>query len=300
MFVALRKKTYLCRPKKILEERLTQYLQSMSKKKVLFVTQEMDPYTALGEISELAKDLPKKAHGALDVRILMPKFGPINERRHKLHEVVRLSGLNIIVDDEDYPLIIKVASLPNTRMQVYFLDNEEFFSRKNFFHDDDESVFEDNQERMVFFCKGVFETVKKFGWAPDIIHAHGWFTSLIPAYLKTVYKDEPIFENSTCIFSPYATNLEEHFTPKFREIATIMGIEEDSDLDPFFVDGKIRLQLGGMHYADALALGSVDLNGDEKALFDSADKPKIDVASVEENLPAYVDFYKSLLVEEEA
>lgn len=271
----------------------------MSKKRVLFVTQEMDPYTALGEISEKVKNLPQKGHGPMDVRILMPKFGPINERRHKLHEVVRLSGLNIIVEDEDYPLIIKVASLPGTRMQVYFLDNEEFFSRKNHFHDDEEAPFEDNQERMVFFCKGVFETVKKFGWAPDLIHCHGWFTSLIPAYLKTVYKDEPIFENATCIFTPYETTLEQSFTEKFREIATIMGIEEDSDLDPFFVDGKVRLQLGGMHYADAITKGSEKLVADEEALFKSSEVPTLDYLPEEENITANVEFYKSLVVEEE-
>ncbi len=272
----------------------------MSKKRVLFVTQEMDPYTALGEISEKVKNLPQKGHGPMDVRILMPKFGPINERRHKLHEVVRLSGLNIIVEDEDYPLIIKVASLPSTRMQVYFLDNEEFFSRKNHFHDDDDVAFEDNQERMVFFCKGVFETVKKFGWAPDLIHCHGWFTSLIPVYLKTVYKDEPIFENATCIFTPYQTTLEGHFNDKFREIATIMGVEEEAVLDPFFVDGKVRLQLGGMHYADAITKGSEKLLDDEEAKFDEFDKPKLDYLPEEENITANVEFYKSLVTEEEA
>ncbi len=269
----------------------------MSKKRVLFVTQEMDPYTALGEISEKVKSLPKKAYSQYDVRILMPKFGPINERRHRLHEVVRLSGLNIIVDDEDYPLIIKVASLPGTRMQVYFLDNEEFFSRKNFFLDDDESVFEDNQERMVFFCKGVFETVKKFGWPPDIIHCHGWFTSLIPAYLKTVYKDEPIFENSVCVFSAYKTTLEEHFNDKFIEIASIMGIEEEADLAPFIKDGKVRLNAGAIHYADALVKGSDDLVEDEVAAIDAADLPKLEYLEEEENIEENLKFYNSLIEE---
>ena len=121
----------------------------------------------------------------MEVRVLMPKYGSINERRHRLHEVVRLSGMNIIVDDDDYPLIIKVASLPGARLQVYFLDNEEFYKRKFVFDDENEKPFEDNQERMVFFCKGVVETVKKFGWPPDIIHCHGWMTSLVPFFLRT-------------------------------------------------------------------------------------------------------------------
>ena len=269
----------------------------MSKKRVLFVTQEMNPYTALGEISEKVKDLPKKAHTEYDVRILMPKFGLINERRHRLHEVVRLSGLNIIVDDEDYPLIIKVASLPGTRMQVYFLDNEEFFSRKNYFHDDDEAIFEDNQERMVFFCKGVFETVKKFGWAPDLIHCHGWFTSLIPAYLKTVYKDEPIFENSSCIFTPYKDTLEESFNEKFIELASIMGIEDDSDLAPYMHDGKVRLNKGGIHYADAVIAGSEDLLEDEAADIEAADKPTREFLAEAENIVSNLEFYNSLFTD---
>jgi len=128
----------------------------------------------------------------MEIRILMPRYGTINERRHRLHEVVRLSGMNIIVEDDDYPLILKVASLPGARMQVYFLDNEEFFKRKSVFEDAKGKPFEDNADRMVFFCKGVIETVKKFGWAPDIIHCHGWMTSLVPLYLKTAYKTEPI------------------------------------------------------------------------------------------------------------
>ena len=146
----------------------------MSKKRVLFVTQEMNPYTALSQISEVVNRLPQVSNDkGFEIRVLMPRFGTINERRHRLHEVVRLSGMNIIVDDEDYPLIIKVASLPGARLQVYFLDNEEFFKRKFVFHDEDEKPFDDNMERMVFFCKGVLETVKKFGWPPDIIHCHG-------------------------------------------------------------------------------------------------------------------------------
>ena len=142
----------------------------MEKKRVLLVTNELDPYLAITEIAELVKKIAIQTQdGGMEVRILMPRFGIINERRNRLHEVVRLSGMNIIIDDEDIPLVIKVASLPGARIQVYFLDNDEFFKRKQVFEDDDEKPFDDNAERMVFFCKGVLETVKKFGWAPDII-----------------------------------------------------------------------------------------------------------------------------------
>jgi len=155
----------------------------MSNNKVLIVTQEMNPYTALTEISNIARKLAQYIQeNGMEIRVLMPRFGTINERRHRLHEVVRLSGMNIIVDDDDFPLIIKVASLPEARMQVYFLDNEDFFKRKSIFENDKGEPFEDNADRMVFFCKGVIETVKKFGWAPDIVHCHGWMTSLIPLF----------------------------------------------------------------------------------------------------------------------
>ena len=174
------------------------------KKKILLITQEMEPYTGLSEIAELAYRLPLFLNdNKCEVRILMPRFGTINERRHRLHEVVRLSGMNIIVNDDDYPLIIKVASLPSSRIQVYFLDNDEFFKRKSVFEDSEGQDFEDNIDRAVFFCKGAIETVRKFGWAPDIIHCHGWMTSLIPLYLRTAYKNDPIFQSSKIVSNKF-------------------------------------------------------------------------------------------------
>jgi len=152
----------------------------MDKKRILFVTQEIEPYTALTEISSLLKELTAQTHkNSFEIRILMPRFGTINERRHRLHEVVRLSGMNIIIDDDDFPLIIKVASLPDSRIQVYFLDNEEFFKRKFMFRGEDDTFFEDNDSRMVFFCKGVLETVKKFGWASNCNEKNGAFIILL-------------------------------------------------------------------------------------------------------------------------
>jgi starch synthase len=176
----------------------------MEKKRLLLITQEMEPYTEGNDISALVGKLPKFLQdNGYELRILMPRYGVVNERRHRLHEVVRLSGMNIIVDDDDYPLLIKVASLPNSRLQVYFLDNEEFFKRKQVFEDENGKPFEDNAERMTFFCKGAIETVKKFGWAPDIVFCHGWMTSLIPLYLRTTYKTEPIFINAHIVYGAY-------------------------------------------------------------------------------------------------
>jgi len=152
----------------------------METKRLLFVAQEMDPYLAITEMANLVKRLaPISNDNGWEVRVLMPRFGIINERRNRLHEVVRLSGINIIIDDLDYPLIIKVASLPGTRIQVYFLDNEEFFKRKAVFRDEEDKFFDDNGDRMIFFCKSLIETVRKFGWTPNVIHCHGWFASLI-------------------------------------------------------------------------------------------------------------------------
>jgi starch synthase len=174
------------------------------KKKVLLISQEMHPFTENSEMSQIAFQTAQtlQEQGA-DVRVLMPRFGTINERKHRLHEVVRLSGMNISVDEDDYPLIIKVASLPGTRLQVYFLENDEFFKRKEFFVDAENQPFADNLDRFLFFGKSVLETVKKFGWSPDIVHCHGFLTSLIPAMLKTSYRQEPVFQSAKVVYSAY-------------------------------------------------------------------------------------------------
>ncbi len=270
----------------------------MDKKKILIVTQEMKPYTALSEISEIARKLPQYVQeNGMEIRVLMPRFGTINERRHRLHEVVRLSGMNIIVDDDDFPLIIKVASLPGARMQVYFLDNEDFFKRKSVFEDDEGNGFEDNSDRMIFFCKGVIETVKKFGWAPDIVHCHGWMTSLVPLYLKTAYAKEPIFQNSKVVYSLYEKTLEKMFSDEFVAKASINNLKRE-DLDAYNNGTDVTLHNGAVHFADAVIQGSEQLaDGDQKLITD-LEKPKLDFLSEEEYLPAYLELYNSLLEQE--
>lgn len=266
----------------------------MSKKKVLIVTQEMHPYTALTEISEIARKLPQHIQeNGMEIRILMPRYGTINERRHRLHEVVRLSGMNIIVDDDDYPLIIKVASLPEARMQVYFLDNEDFFKRKFIFEDEDGKSFEDNADRAVFFCKGVLETVKKFGWPPNLIHCHGWMTSLIPLYLKTAYKNEPLFQQSKTIYSAYQPGHEADLGESFLKKAEINNLTPE-DLKAY-KDGAHR---GAATFADALIKGSADLDKDLEKFIDKLDKPVLEHQG-EDYLDAYLEFYGTLLSEEE-
>lgn len=269
------------------------------KKKVLFVTQEMDPYTALSEISGIVRKLPEYTqNNQMEIRVLMPRYGTINERRHRLHEVVRLSGMNIIVDDDDFPLIIKVASLPNARMQVYFLDNDDFFKRKSVFKDDQGTPFADNPERMIFFCKGVIETVRKFGWPPDIVHCHGWMTSLIPLFIREAYKTEPLFHHSKIIYSLYNNSLGSHFDGSFAEKAAINGMEEER-LQVYFNEGTVMLDQGAATYADALIVGSEELDEDLELLVTDAKVPVLNHQGEAEFLGAYLDFYHSLLEEEE-
>ena len=181
----------------------------MKNKKVLIISSEVTPYLPQTNQALNSYQIPKSINDSGgQTRIFMPKYGLINERRHQLHEVIRLSGMNLVIDDEDMPLIIKVASIPKERMQVYFIDNDEYFKRRGTLRDEKDKLFKDNDERMIFFTKGVIETVKKLNWSPDIIHLHGWFTSLFPLYLKTYYKDEPLFAESKIVTSVYSKDFD--------------------------------------------------------------------------------------------
>lgn len=274
----------------------------MDKKKVLIITQEMQPYTVLSEIAEIANKLPQYIQEkGMEIRVLMPRYGTINERRHRLHEVVRLSGMNIIVDEDDFPLIIKVASLPGARLQVYFLDNDDFFKRKSVFEDDKGKPFDDNAERMIFFCKGVIETVKKFGWPPNIIHCHGWLTSLIPLYLKTTYANEPLFQQSKVIYSAYENSMGSAFSDDFISKASINNMTAD-DLATYIAGkegNKVSLHEGAITAADAIIRGSENLTANVQAALEGIDKPVLDFQK-EGFLPAYLEFYHSLLEQEVA
>jgi len=180
----------------------------MTGKKVLYVSSEVIPYLPNNDISTLSYSLPKMVNeNGGQTRIFIPKYGLINERRHQLHEVIRLSGMNLIIDDLDMPLIIKVASIPKERMQVYFIDNDEYFKNRLLHADEKKKLYKDNDERAIFFAKGVVETIKKLNWSPDIIHVHGWIASLLPLYLKEYYKDEPLFNNSKVVVSLYENKI---------------------------------------------------------------------------------------------
>jgi len=176
----------------------------MEKTRVLFVSQEIFPFVPESETANTTRKLIQSTHEkGKEIRVFQPKYGKINERRHQLHEVIRLSGMNMVVNGSDYPLIIKVASVPGARMQVYFIDNDVFFKRKAYLTDEHQAFFNDSDERAIFFAKGVLETVKKLGWAPDIIHCHGWMSAILPAYLKTIYRQDPHFADTRIVYTPY-------------------------------------------------------------------------------------------------
>jgi len=255
----------------------------------------MSPYLELTEFAEIVNKLAVLSNdNNLEVRCIMPRFGVINERRHRLHEVVRLSGINVTIDNDDYPLVIKVASLPNARLQVYFLDNEDFFKRKSVFTDDQDKWFDDNGLRTVLFCKGALETVKKFGWPPDIIHCSGWMTGLIPMFVKTAYKKEPIFSNSKVVFTIGHNTFKEKMGSDFLKLASIHDNITKKELECFKDNNNLAMFRGGATYADAITFG--DEQVDKKLLeeFSKVKGKKILKYNAESDLTDYLQLYGDL------
>jgi len=266
-----------------------------TKKRILFIANEMSPYLELTDFAEIVNKLAVKSNDSgMEVRCIMPRFGVINERRHRLHEVVRLSGINVSIDNDDYPLVIKVASLPNARLQIYFLDNEDYFRRKSIFHDEKEKWFDDNGLRTVLFCKGALETVKKFGWPPDIIHCSGWMTGLIPAYLKTLYKKEPVFAHSKTVFTIGQNTFKEKLGNQFLKKALIHPSLKEKDLEVYKEGTNTAMFRGGANFADAITFGAEKI---EKKLVDEFSKvrgKKTLLYNPEGDLTDYLQLYSDL------
>lgn len=252
----------------------------------------MTPFLNESPVSTVARFLPQAIQEKdNEIRVLVPRFGVINERRNRLHEVVRLSGINISIDDKDNPLMIKVASIPEARMQVYFLDNEDYFHRKFVFKDDKNKFFDDNDERVIFFCKGVLETVKKLGWAPDIIHCQGWMTSLIPVYLKTIYKDEPVFKNAKVVYSVFENEFKEDLGKDFGRKASLNEID-DKYLQTYSNGDNKSLHMGGIQNADAVVDCTSKLDPEFAKMF----KAKPHMTHDSENLgEKYIAFYEQVM-----
>ena len=264
----------------------------MKDKRILYISSELSPYLPETEVSRMAFEVPKEMHhqGA-QIRMFMPRFGVINERRHQLHEVIRLSGMNLIINDMDMPLIIKVASIPKERMQVYFIDNEEYFKRKAVFTDEDGNLFPDNDERAIFFAKGVVETVKKLNWSPDIIHIHGWMASLLPLYLKEYYKNDPLFANSKIVTSAFNYNTQGVVSKEeLIEKIKFDQIGEDK-LKPFTNGNKDSFVKVAIENSDAVIKGSEELDEELDSYLKSVDIPVLDFYPMEEFTEAYSEFY---------
>ncbi|MCF6351774.1 MAG: glycogen/starch synthase [Cyclobacteriaceae bacterium] len=269
----------------------------MSKLRILYVASEIDPFLQTSAVAEFVRKLPQAMQEkGMEIRILVPRFGLINERKNRLHEVVRLSGINISVGDEEKPLVIKVASIPTAKLQVYFIDNEDYFKRKFVFNDKEDKFYEDNDERIVFFCKGALETVKKLGWAPDIVHCNDWMTSLIPLYIKTTYKNDPIFQNSKTVFTVYDTTFNHTFNGDLFSKVKMIDIEDENlkNLKSADYSGFMKL---GMEYSDAVIKASDDLNDELTQLFDDCeDKKKVNTIKKDENFTeSYFDLYNELI-----
>jgi starch synthase len=268
-----------------------------TKKRVLIIANELSPYTEFTDFAHILNKLAIKTFDSgLEIRVIMPRFGLINERRHRLHEVVRLSGINVIIDKDDYPLMIKVASLPNARLQVYFMDNEDYFKRKAVFRDDQDNFFDDNGERMIFFCKSALETVKKFGWPPHIIHCHGWMTSLAPLYLKTTYKKEPVFGYSKVIYTAQADQFTETLNPNFVKKGIISADIKEKDFDPYKEGTNTALTIGAGKYADVVVFGSEEISDNIKEELKPSRTRRVvpyDATWLDDVTPL-LDLYKSL------
>lgn len=266
-----------------------------AKKRILFIANEMSPYLELTEFAEVVNKLAIKSNdNGFEVRCIMPRFGIINERRHRLHEVVRLSGINVTVDNDDMPLQIKVASLPNARLQVYFLDNEELFKRKTVFNDEAEAWYEDNGLRTVFYCKGALETVKKFGWPPDLIHCSGWMTGLIPLYLKTAYRREPVFSHSQVVFTIGENSFPEKFEDDFLRIAAASAGLKEKDLEAFKDNNNTAMFKGGATFADAISFGASKVEKKLSDEFAKAKGKKVLAFSEHSDLTDYLQLYSDL------
>src|SRR6056297_752856 len=267
----------------------------MENTKVLFISQEIMPYLPESEISKKGRYLPQGVQErGKEIRTFMPKFGCINERRNQLHEVIRLSGMNLIIDDTDHPLIIKVASIQAARMQVYFIDNEDYFHRKYVVKNAKGEEFSDNDERTIFFARGVLETVRKLRWSPDLVHCHGWFTSLVPLYLKKAYREDPLFSTSRVVFSLYDNGFEEPLDHRFHEKAMLDGVSKEdlSTVHEPTYENLVRLAL---QHSDASIQGSPNLPDGVMGAVTESGKPFLEYQSPEEYIGEYSVFYDKIL-----
>ncbi|MFW5757043.1 MAG: glycogen/starch synthase [Bacteroidota bacterium] len=270
----------------------------MEKPKVLFVQQEITPYLKETHKGLIGRNLPEgiKEKGK-EIRTFMPRFGNINERRNQLHEVIRLSGMNLVINDTDHPLIIKVASIQSARMQIYFIDNDDFFKRKFTVADKAGKLFSDNDERAIFFTRGVIETVKKLSWDPTLIHCNGWFTALMPVYVKVALKNIGMFSDTKVVYSIYDDQfegkLDAGLSSKFQTQG-VPGEKIEKLKDPSY----INLSKTAMDYSDGIIFGSEKINPELEKYARESGKPVLEYHKPENYIAAYNEFYDEIIVQE--
>lgn len=262
-------------------------------KKILFVNSEIFPYLPESKVAKIGRFLPQGIQERKkEIRSFMPRYGCVNERKNQLHEVIRLSGMNIIINEVDRPLVIKVASISAARMQVYFIDNEDYFQRKQVCRDENNTFFEDNDERAIFFAKGVLETVKKLRWTPDIIHCQGWISHILPLYLKKAYIDDPIFSNCKIVTSLYNEVLDESFSNEFKDRLISANIKE-SDVKHMTNPTGTNLAKLAVDYSDGIILGSDNLSSE---ILDYCKKSNLPILPYNESAiedGSYIDDYNT-------
>lgn len=269
----------------------------MEKKRILFVSSEIYPFLPKSEISHNARKLPQTTQeSGKEIRVFTPRFGSINERRHQLHEVIRLSGMNIIIDDQDHPLIIKVASIPTARLQVYFIDNDEYFKRKNNVSEDDGTDFKDNDERSMFFCRGVLETVKKLGWKPDVIHCHGWMALLMPLYIKKVYNKDPHFSDTKVVTSLY-NDMEGFSTPWSERFAEKLKFDGFDASVTSLVKNPTReaITAASIAFSDGVVQSSESISAPLQEVFDTAACMKLNYLPEEHLTKGLSEFFDKVI-----
>ncbi|MCL2328841.1 MAG: glycogen/starch synthase [Bacteroidetes bacterium] len=267
----------------------------MKKAKVLYVSQEIAKYLPDTEMSLVSRYLPQYIQeSGREIRCFMPRYGLVNERRNQLHEVIRLSGMNLIINDTDHPLIIKVASIQAARLQVYFIDNEDFFQRKALFEDENGKEFDDNEDRMIFFARGVLETVKKLRWSPDVVHCSGWFSALVPIYLKKTFYEDPLFAHAKVVYSLYNNKFLTPFSADFSKKVHFDGISE-ADIQAIKTHADwVTINKLVIEQSDGVVCGEEQVDEELLAYCKKLGKPILPYQGSEDYTEAYAEFYDSL------
>lgn len=267
----------------------------MEETRVLFISQEIFPYMPETDMSKICRELPQGIQErGCEIRTFMPRFGCVNERRNQLHEVIRLSGMNLVIDESDHPLIIKVASIQSARMQVYFIDNEDYFQRKTPLLDAEGMPYPDNDERAIFFNKGVLETVRKLRWSPTVIHCHGWMTAFAPIIIKKAYADDPLFNRAKIVYSIYNDEFPGTLSESIRKKIAMPGITR-RDTEILKEPNYLNLTKLAINHSDGIILGHKNVSHDVETFIKTIQKPILRYKEDPKYMDTYRNFYKKIM-----